>query len=154
MVYPLWPCRHLPDDQLFQLYGRVLCVPLSVNGLILMASLQIGPYTIHELAVSKALCPRWFPPPFAPPPTAPPVQRPTSVMNFEVGIAEGVANLTSADTAHAVAAAVYEVLLAYQIHSGVLYPHPHSGVTPPPSHLAGAPRLPDPQWCNPIRIVV
>ena len=101
--------RYLPDDQLFQLYGRVLCIPLSVNGLVLMASLQIGPYTVRELSVSKAMCPRWFPPPFAPPPTSPPVQRPTSVMNFEVGIAEGVANLSKADTAQAVALAVYSV---------------------------------------------
>ena len=101
--------RYLPDDQLFQLYGRVLCIPLTVNGLVLMASLQIGPYTVRDLSVSKAICPRWFPPPFAPPPTSPPVLRPTSVMNFEVGIAEGVANLTRESTAQAIVHAIYSV---------------------------------------------
>ena len=91
----------LADDNLFKLYGRVLCIPVAIDGSVQMISFQIGPYSATELTISQAYCPRWFPPPFAPPPNSPPLKRPTSALAFELTISEGLAPLWDATSAEA-----------------------------------------------------
>ena len=101
--------RDLADENLFKLYGRVLCIPVAIDGSVQMVSFQIGPYSVTELSISQAYCPRWFPPPFAPPPNSPPLKRPTSALAFELTISEGLAPLWDATAAEAVTRAVFEV---------------------------------------------
>ena len=46
--------RELADENLFKLYGRVMCIPVAIDGSVQMISFQIGPYSVTELVVSQA----------------------------------------------------------------------------------------------------